>query len=614
MSACCVADRRRIGIMSTQKRLLAYVLKYKVRLLLAGVCGVGMTGCTLLVAALIGWFTAVANKEPVLDYRIVKFGISAGWFGPHQAHAALLTFAAVLLTVVYVPRAVFTYFNNYLVASVTNRIGADVRAQIYEHIQTLPLSYFHRSRVGDILSRMNNDVGLIQNSSVVVMQAIDGPLMVIGGLGRMFMLNWQLTGLTIVFVPFMAVAIDRLTRRIRPLTTATQAALSDVSSTVEESIHGVRVVRAFGMEEHEVRRFNRVNTNSLTTMLRFWRRNALATPVAELLGAVAASLVVLVGGRMVLGGRMTFPQLAEFTLIAFAVAGASKQFARLNVLYRQTLAAADRVFEILDTRSDLPEAPDAVVLTDVKGSVEFREVCFHYNPGEPVLQNLSFRIDPGEILAIVGPSGAGKSTVADLIPRFYDVTSGQVLVDGHDVRRIQTASLRKHIAMVPQETILFRGTIAENISYGRPGASRDEIVEVAKAANAHDFISEMPDGYETHLGEGGVGLSGGQRQRIAIARALLRDPRILILDEATSSLDAASEGVVQDALDKLMRGRTTLIIAHRLSTVTKADRILVLDRGRMVESGRFDELVGSSGLFAQLYHTQFTRPTSGADD
>mgnify|MGYP005837405461 CR=1 FL=1 len=599
--------------MSTQKRLLAYVLKYKFRLLLAGVCAVGMTGCTLFVAALIGWFAAVANSQPVLDYRIIRFGIDAGWFGPHQAHSALLTFAAVLLTLVHIPRAVFTYFNSYLVASVTNRIGADVRYEIYAHIQTLPLSFFHRSRVGDILSRMNNDVGLIQNSSVVVMHAIDGPLMVVGGLARMFMLNWQLAMLTIVFVPFMGAAIDRLTRRIRPLTTATQAALSDVSSTVEESIHGVRIVRAFGMEDYEVERFDRVNTHSLTTTLRFWRRNALATPVVELLGAAAASVVVLVGGRMVIGGHMTFPQLAEFTLIAFSVAAASKQFARLNVLYRQTLAAADRVFEILDTRSDLPEPADAVEMEDIRGRVEFREVCFEYNPGEPVLYDVSFRIDPGEILAIVGPSGAGKSTIADLIPRFYDVTSGQVLVDGQDVRRVRTASLRKHIAMVPQDTILFRGTIAENIAYGRPGAAHDEIVEVAKAANAHDFISEMPDGYSTHLGEGGVGLSGGQRQRIAIARALLRDPRILILDEATSSLDAASEGVVQDALDRLMRGRTTLVIAHRLSTVTKADRILVLDRGRTVESGRFDELVGGDGLFAQLYKTQFSRQTGGAD-
>ena len=327
-------------------------------------------------------------------------------------------------------------------------------------------------------------------------------------------------------------------------------------------------------------------------------------PSIEVMGSVATAFVILVGGLMVVRGSISFPSLGEFGMLLFYVAGAGKSFGRLNVLYQQTMSGAERIFELLDTKSDLYEDPDGVVLGEIQGRVEFDHVGFEYNAGEVVFEDVSFKIEPGEAVAIVGPSGAGKSTCADLIPRFYDVTSGRILVEGHDVRHIRTASLREHIAMVPQETILFSGTIADNIAYGRPGADMSEIIEVAKAANAHDFIQQMPNGYQTPLGEGGVGLSGGQRQRISIARALLKNPRILIFDEATSSLDAASEVVVQDALDRLMKGRSTLVIAHRLSTVTSADRILVIDRGRVVESGSFAELMAGAGLFAQLYKSQ----------
>lgn len=600
--------------METRRRLLRYVMVYKVRLILAAVCGLFITGCSLFMASLINWFTAAADNKPVADLWVVRFGVEHGWFGPADAKSALIWIVALLAILIHVPKGIFAYFNAYLVASVTNRIGADVRSEMYGHLQTLPLSYFHKSKIGHILSRMSYDVGLIQNSSQVVMQAIDGPIMIVGGLARMFMLNWQLSLLAVICVPLMGVAIDRLAKRIKTLTTTTQIKLADVSAVAEESIRGVRIVKSFGMEDHEVKRFSRANTHSLIAALRAARRAALVQPTVEFMGAVAASLVILVGGWMVVRGMITFRALTEFTFLAFVVAAAFKQFGRLNVLYQQVVAAGERIFELLDAASDLPEKPDAVVLTHVEGRVEFRDVCFEYNPGEPVLDQVSFTIEPGEAVAIVGPSGAGKSTVADLIPRFYDVTSGAVLVEGHDVRDISIASLRAHIAIVPQETILFSGTIAENIAYGRPGAGMDDVIEVAKAANAHDFICEMPQGYETELGEAGVGLSGGQRQRIAIARALLKDPRILILDEATSSLDAASEGVVQEALDRLMRGRSTLVIAHRLSTVTRADRILVMDKGRVVEAGSFGELVACGGAFSQLYRAQFRPSTPAAGD
>lgn len=591
--------------MDTRKRLLKYVLKYKGRLVLAGVCGLIMTSCTLFVATLVGWFTAVSKSEPVTSFKVIQIGLQYGWFRVEDANAALMWIVAILLILIHIPKSLFTYFNNYLIASVTNRIGTDVRSGVYAHLQTLPLSFFHKSRIGDIMSRMSNDVSLIQNSSNVVMQAIDGPLIVVGGLGRMFMLSWELAAMTVVFIPLMGVAIDRLTRKIRPLTTNTQMRLADVSATIEESIQGVRIIKSFGMEEQEIKRFNKANTNSLIAMLRYARRNAIVVPVVELMGAVAAGLIILVGGRMVVSGEIAFQVLVEFTVLAFTVAATAKQFGRLNVLYQQTIAAGERVFELIDTKSDLIEDPNGTVLKDVQGRVEFRNVSFEYKPGEIVLEDLSFKINPGEVIAIVGSSGAGKSTVADLIPRFYDVTDGQVLVEGHDVRNIKAESLREQIAMVPQETILFSGTIVENISYGRPGADMSEIIEVAKAANADEFIQKMPMGYDTELGERGVGLSGGQRQRISIARALLKNPKILILDEATSSLDAASEGVVQEALDRLMRGRSTLVIAHRLSTVTGADRILVMDKGRVVESGAFNDLMKSGGVFSQLCKAQF---------
>jgi len=580
-------------------------LVYKGRLIAAGVCGLLMAGCNLVLARMINWFATALSGSGVTEIGIVTFGLAHGWFSSGSARVALILIVAALVVLIHIPKALFGYANAYLVASVTNRIGTDVRRDLYSHLQTLPLKFFHRSRVGHIIARMTYDVGLITNSSQVVMQAIDGPALMVTGLAGLFAISWKLALMTIVFVPAMGILIDKLSRKIRGLTVDTQVKLADVNAVIEESTHGVRIVKSFGMEQHEIERFDRANTSSLIAALRAARRASAVLPSIELMGGLSGAVLLLAGGLMVVTGEIRIGKLFEFTYLAFVVAAAGKQFGRLNILYQQTMAGAERIFELLDTKSDLVEKPDAIVLKEVKGRVEFRDVEFEYNEGEKVLDGVSFTIEPGEVVALVCPSGAGKSTVADLIPRFYDVTAGQVLVDGYDVRDLQTASLRRHIGIVPQETILFSGTIAENIAYGRPGADIREIVEVAKAANAHEFIEALPDGYQTQLGEKGVGLSGGQRQRIAIARALLKDPRILILDEATSSLDAASEGIVQEALERLMRGRSTLVIAHRLSTVTGARRILVMDRGRIVESGSFDELVGREGVFSQLYRTQF---------
>lgn len=575
-------------------------------MLVAVVCGLLTSLFVLIQTTLIGWFTMLGQGQPVDKLWIVKFGMNHGLFAVGDSKMALMIIVAASLAIFSIPRNALDYCLAYAVASVTNRIGADVRREIYAHLQTLPLRFFHRMKTGHIMSRMNNDVQLIQSSSNILTQVIGGPAMIVTGLGAMFWINWQLATLTILIVPFIAIGIDRISKKIRSLTTTNQIRLADVSAAIEESVRGVRIVKSFGTEEQEIKRFNKVNSNSLRASLRAARRSALVTPSIDVMGSLASALMAFIGGGMLVRGDITLADLVKFIVLMFYVSGAAKQFGRLNVTYQQTMAGAERIFELLDMKSDLPEDPNGVVLENVTGRVQFKDVCFEYNPGEQVLDNLSFGIDPSEIIAIVGPSGAGKSTIADLIPRFYDVTSGSIYVEGCDVRHIKTTSLREQIGMVPQETILFSGTIGENISYGRPGADMSEIIEAAKAANAHGFISEMPNGYDTELGEGGVGLSGGQRQRISIARALLKNPKILILDEATSSLDAASEGIVQEALDRLMKGRSTLVIAHRLSTVKNANKILVMDKGRVLESGSFDGLVASKGLFSQLYHTQFS--------
>jgi subfamily B ATP-binding cassette protein MsbA len=562
-----------------------------------------VSGCQIGMGKLLTWFVDAANgkaaKIPFMEWLTGR-GMIHG-----DPDWAMMLIVTVGITLISIPKAVFMYFSSYLVASITNRLGADVRSEMYAHMQTLPLRFFHRSRIGDLMSRMSNDIAVIQQSSQVVVQAIYGPTMVIAGLIAMFTYSWKMSLLSLVCVPPMAIAIDRISRKIKALTRVTQESLGDVSSTIEESVRGVRIIKTFGMEQEEISKFDGVNNVSLRAALKAARRSSLVLPSAELMGGVAAALIILIGGYMIFKKEMTFGDLTGFTYLAFIVADAGKQFGRLNVTYQQVLAAGERIYEIVDTKSDLIEKPDAIEITEPLGKVEFRDVCFEYNEGENVLNKLSFTIDPGKIVAIVGPSGAGKSTIADLIPRFYDVTGGSLLVDDVDVRDLQVKSLRSMIAMVPQETILFSGTIGQNIAYGKPGASMEEIIEAANSANAHDFITAQLGGYNTVLGEGGVGLSGGQRQRIAIARALLKNPKILILDEATSSLDAASETAVQEALDRLMQGRSTLVIAHRLSTVRNADRIIVLDKGGVAESGSFAELVGSGGTFSELYRSQY---------
>ncbi len=562
--------------------------------------GLVITGTDLYLARLVKLFVEGASQ----GYGSGSPGQLQGWTDIQRV--------ALILVFLQIPKGIATYSQSYLVASATNRIAATLREEIYAHLHRLSLSFFERSKVGHIISRMTNDVGLIQNSAGSLVDAVTSPLIIIGGICRMFWINWMLALVALLFVPGIGVVISKVTRRMRKLATALQVKLADVSAVIDETIAGIRIVKSFGAEAHEVAKFCNTNTASLRAALRAARRNAMAVPVGEMFSSVAVAIIVLVGGYlMVVKNVFQFSDFAEFIVIGFYVSSSAKRVGRLNVAYHQTMAGMERVFEVLDEQPDIVDSQTAIDIGAVQGRVEFRNVDFSYQTGEQVLQKVSFAMEPGEVVAVVGRSGSGKSTLASLIPRFYDVSDGAVLIDDHDVRDVTRASIRKHIGIVPQEAILFSGTIRDNIAYGAQNASDAEIVAAARAANAHDFISSFENGYQTIVGERGTRLSGGEKQRVSIARALLKDPRILILDEATSSLDTASEQLVQAALDVLMQGRTTLMIAHRLSTITKADKVIVMDGGRIVEQGKFDDLVSQGGAFSDLHSAQFGFRTAG---
>jgi subfamily B ATP-binding cassette protein MsbA len=427
----------------------------------------------------------------------------------------------------------------------------------------------------------------------------------------MFMVNWQLTIFALACLPVMFLIINATGRKMRTISSVVQMQLADLSRLTEETVGGARIVKTFGMEDEESGRFDAHNWGAFRAAMKGVRKVAILGPTIEMLGAFAITFILWYVGRQVASGATTFPSLLKYLMLLWGCVYLQiRSIGSMQVGLQQALGAADRVFELMDQEPEVREAPGAVALNGTRGEVTLEHVSFAYGDEEPVLDDVSFRIVPGGTVALVGPSGAGKTTIASLLPRFYDVHQGAIRIDGVDVRGVTLTSLRRLMAIVPQETILFGGTVRENIAYGKPEATAAEIEAAARTANAHSFILDLPDGYDTIVGDRGCLLSGGQRQRIAIARALLRDPKILILDEATSSLDAESEVLVQEALDHLMTQRTTLVIAHRLSTVKRADTILVLDHGRIVESGTHAELVRRDGLYRRLSASQL----GGGDD
>ena len=566
-------------------RLLSYIKPYKQRLIEAVVC--------IVVAAAANLYLPWVIKD-MIDKVLAARDMD------------MLNLICVGIVVIFFIRGIFYYGQGYLVSYIGQRVIVDVRDVLFRKLQRLPISFFDRHQTGEVMSYISNDVAALQSALVERMvEMMTESAIFFGSLVMMVLLDWKLSILTLITVPLVGLAMDIFGKKVRSAGAVIQARMSDITALMQESISSERVVKSFVREEFEIDRFHTQNELNFRAVMKDAQLSSLLTPTVEFLAALAVTVIIWFGGKEVVDGVITAGTLVAFLTYAVNLANPVKRLSRIYAQIQKAMAGADRVFALLDMEETVTSAPGAKTLPPVEGRVCFSDVSFSYREDVPALTDLTFTAEPGQMIAFVGPSGAGKSTVTNLIPRFYDVTGGSITVDGYDVRDVTTESLRSQIGIVPQETVLFSATVRENIRYGRLNATDAEIEAAAKSANAHDFIMALPEGYDTEIGERGANLSGGQRQRIAIARAILKDPRILILDEASSALDTESEKVVQAALDRLMVGRTSFVIAHRLSTIIGADRIYVLDGGRVREQGPHEELLAAGGLYAGLYQIQY---------
>ncbi len=571
--------------MMTFTRFLPFVRPYLTRMILAGILVMGVAAINLVLLRLAGTLWDVITVQHDLGRMTELIALFIG---------------LVLL------QGLCSMGHSYLTAWVSQRVVADFRTHLFSHLQSLAMSFFARRRTGELLSRMMNDVTVIQ--SIMTETPIDTAKQVvtfIGGIAFLLTMNWRLCVLILILLPLLVLVAKFFGRRLKSLSTSIQDQTAALSTLLEEVISGIRIVKSFVQTTREEARFSAQVQHGLSLSLRRAGIMALFIPVISLLTFSAAAAVLWYGGTQVIEGTVTPGDLFAFVLFAGILIGPFSSAARVFAQIKEAQGATQRVFEILDAQPDIHDQPNAHVLSAVSGHVRAEDVSFSYDPRTPVLSHVSFEARPGELVAFVGPTGAGKTTVINLLHRFYDPTAGRITIDGHDLSQVTVDSWYRQVALVPQETILFGGTILDNIRYGNPQASESAVHEASKAAHAHEFISAFPDGYQTVVGEKGINLSGGQRQRIAIARAILKNPRILLLDEATSSLDTESERLVQEALERLMEGRTAFVVAHRLSTIQRADRILVLDKGKLVEEGTHARLMERKGLYHYLYTIRF---------
>ncbi|HEX2186753.1 MAG TPA: ABC transporter ATP-binding protein [Chloroflexota bacterium] len=503
-------------------------------------------------------------------------------------------------------RQLLSFYESYQVTLISQQIVYQLARDLFEHLQKLSLRFFERWGTGEIISRTTNDIGVLQQAvSGGTVRAAISTVNMVGFAVLMGLLNWQLALLAYLTVPVLYVAGGITAGKLRVRYRQVQERMAEVNNVLQENISGVRVARAFAREQDQRRRFHAENRGTLQANLSTAGVQAVATPAIQMISALGTAVILLLGSWQIVNGQLTVGTLVAFVTYLVQFYQPVEDLFRVNNTIQQALSAAERIFEFLDARSDVTEKPGALDLKEAAGAVAFEDVTFAYEPEKPVLHGLSLSASPGEIVALVGHTGSGKTTTVNLIPRLYDPDSGRVTLDGHDLSDLTLASLRRHTAVVLQETFLFGMSVGDNIRYGRLDATPEELVAAARQAHAHEFITELPEGYDTWCGEGGVLLSRGQRQRIALARAILKDPRILILDEATSDVDTQTEVLIQQALETVMRGRTTFVIAHRLSTIRHAGQILVLDHGRLVEQGTHAELLARGGHYRELYDAQF---------
>lgn len=576
------------------RRMLAYVRPYRLRLLLAMLFMIFVSSFRGAIAFLV---------KPALDDIFINKDVTR------------LAIIPALVLGAYLIRGVSEFAQSYLMQGVGQRVIRDIRDHLYRHMQSLSLSFYMKHPTGVLMSRVTNDVGIMQGA---VTEAVTGLIKDVFSalflVGVIFYRDWRMALVGLVALPLAIWPIARFGQKLRRTSIRTQEVTGGLTSHLQETISGAKLVKSFGAEEYEVDRFATRNAKLFRLSMKVVKVQAMTSPLSEMFAGVGAAAVIFYGGYSVVNGQSTPGNFFSFMTALFMLYAPVKSLSRINNVIQQGIAAAGRVFEVLDTLPDVEERKDALSLEGIEHGVEFDHVDFRYSEeGENVLKDITFRVSPGTLAAIVGSSGAGKTTLVDLLPRFYDPQSGAIRIDGTDIRDVSLSSLRSLIGIVSQHTILFNDTLRNNIAYGMPGASMERIEEAARRANAHPFIIRMPEGYQTVIGEQGLKLSGGERQRVAIARAILKDAPILILDEATSALDTESESVVQEALEQLMLGRTTFVIAHRLSTVRNADTILVVEEGRIVESGAHEELLAGETRYRSFYLKQFEERKSGAE-
>lgn len=572
--------------MKNYRRLLAYIKPYLGRLGLAIICIIVASGANLYLPWII---------KDMIDKVLA------------EKDMAMLNVISVSIVVVFAIRGFFYYWQSYLVSYIGQRVVVDVREVMFRKFQRMPMAYFDKHQTGETMSYVTNDVAAIQAALVDnLIELFTEASILVGSIAMMLYLDWKLTLLTLITVPMVGYAMKIFGRKIKKSGTLIQEKIAELTALLQESISSIRIIKSFVREDYEIKRFQVENNLNFRAMMKNVQLTSLLTPTVEFLAAVAVTLIVWFGGYEVVQGIMSAGALVAFLTYAVNLANPVKRLSRIYGRMQQAMAAIDRIFFVLDLEETVTDKPDAKILPKVKGHVEVENIIFSYDGKHNALENVSFEVQPGQMIAFVGPSGAGKSTIANLIPRFYDVDSGKIKIDGFDIRDVTSNSLREQIGIVPQETLLFSTTVMENIRYGKLDATDEEVKAAARAANAENFIKDLPEGYQTQIGERGLNLSGGQRQRMAIARAMLKNPQILILDEATSALDTESEKIVQAALDELMKGRTSFVIAHRLSTIFSADQIFVIDKGKICEHGTHHELLKLGGVYSHLYNIQFS--------